>query len=284
MIYNTKELRSNLVKSLSDDVSSMTRKPVLKVLLVGDNPASVSYVTSKQRLAEQIGIDAETIKITENISQKDLNDYIEIISNQDNVDGVLLQLPLPSHLDENEALSHLNPQKDVDGLTLIQQGKLFSSTAEYKPCTPKGIMTILSDLGYHDLAGLNVVVVGRSKLVGMPVAKLCQDKNATVTICHSKTKSIKNITRNADILIVAIGRANTIDSSYISDNVKVVIDVGINRINGKLYGDCDTLDIEEKHGDTCTITSVPGGVGPMTVVSLIENTIQSARGLKTCTH
>lgn len=195
---------------------------------------------------------------------------------------MLLQLPLPSHLDENEALSHLNPQKDVDGLTLIQQGKLFSSTAEYKPCTPKGIMTILSDLGYHDLAGLNVVVVGRSKLVGMPVAKLCQDKNATVTICHSKTKNIKNITRNADILIVAIGRANAIDSSYISDNVKVVIDVGINRISGKLYGDCNTLDIEEKHGDTCTITSVPGGVGPMTVVSLIENTIQSARGLKTC--
>lgn len=277
MLYNTKELKNKLVENLKEEVSKMETKPVLKVLLVGDNPASISYVTNKQRLAEQIGIDAETIKITENISQKDLNNYIEIISNQDNVDGVLLQLPLPKHLDENEALSHLNSLKDVDGLTLEQQGRLFSTKAMYKPCTPKGIITILNDLGYEQLNGLNVVVIGRSKLVGMPVAKLCQDLGATVTICHSKTLNMKEITKNADILIVAIGKAKMIDASYISNKTKVVIDVGINRIDGKLCGDCNAQDIEDKYHDSCIITTVPGGVGPMTVVSLMENTIQSAK-------
>ena len=165
----------------------------------------------------------------------------------------------------------------VDGLTLEQQGRLFSTKAMYKPCTPKGIITILNDLGYEQLNGLNVVVIGRSKLVGMPVAKLCQDLGATVTICHSKTLNMKEITKNADILIVAIGKAKMIDSSYVSGKTKVVIDVGINRVDGKLCGDCDTQDIEDKYHNTCTITTVPGGVGPMTVVSLMENTIQSAK-------
>ena len=201
-----------------------------------------------------------------------------MISNSPDVDGVLLQLPLPQRLNADEALQYMNPEKDVDGLTLIQQGRLFSSKADMIPCTPKGILSILNDLGYNYLSGLDITVVGRSKLVGMPTAKLCQDLGATVTVCHSKTDNLREHTKHADILIVAVGKPQMIDSTYVSDKTQIVIDVGINRVDGKLCGDCQTQDIEDKYGKTCIITAVPGGVGPMTVVSLLENTLQSAKG------
>lgn len=278
MLYRTQDLKSKRVEQLKEEVSRMKNKPVLKVLLVGNDPASVAYTNNKQKLAEYVGIDTETIYITENIEQSNLNRYIELISNSPDVDGVLLQLPLPQNLNADEALQYMNPEKDVDGLTLIQQGRLFSSKADMIPCTPKGILSILNDLGYNDLSGLDITVVGRSKLVGMPIAKLCQDLGATVTVCHSKTDNLREHTKHADILIVAVGKPQMIDSTYVSDKTQIVIDVGINRVDGKLCGDCQTQDIEDKYGNTCIITAVPGGVGPMTVVSLLENTLQSAKG------
>lgn len=278
MLYRTQDLKSKRVEQLKEEISRMKNRPVLKVLLVGNDPASVAYTNNKQKLAEYVGIDAETIHITENIEQSNLNRYIELISNSPDVDGVLLQLPLPQNLDADEALQYMNPEKDVDGLTLIQQGRLFSSKADMIPCTPKGILSILNDLGYNDLSGLDITVVGRSKLVGMPIAKLCQDLGATVTVCHSKTDSLKEHTKHADILIVAVGKPQMIDSTYVSDKTQIVIDVGINRVDGKLCGDCQAQDIEDKYGKTCIITAVPGGVGPMTVVSLLENTLQSVKG------
>lgn len=278
MLYRTQDLKSERVEQLKEEVSRMKNKPVLKVLLVGNDPASVAYTNNKQKLAEYVGIDAETIYITENIEQSNLNRYIELISNSPDVDGVLLQLPLPQNLNADEALQYMNPEKDVDGLTLIQQGRLFSSKADMIPCTPKGILSILNDLGYNDLSGLDITVVGRSKLVGMPIAKLCQDLGATVTVCHSKTDNLREHTKHADILIVAVGKPQMIDSTYVSDKTQIIIDVGINRVDGKLCGDCQTQDIEDEYGKTCIITAVPGGVGPMTVVSLLENTLQSAKG------
>lgn len=278
MLYKTQGLKNKRVEQLKEEISRMKNRPVLKVLLVGNDPASISYTNNKQKLAEYVGINAETIHIAENIEQSNLNRYIELISNSPDVDGVLLQLPLPQHLDADEALQYMNPEKDVDGLTLIQQGRLFSSKADMIPCTPKGILSILNDLGYNDLSGLDITVVGRSKLVGMPIAKLCQDLGATVTVCHSKTDNLKEHTKHADILIVAVGKPQMIDSTYISDKTQIIIDVGINRVDSKLCGDCTTQDIEDKYGNTCIITAVPGGVGPMTVVSLLENTLQSAKG------
>lgn len=278
MLYKTQELKNKRVEQLKEEISRMEHKPVLKVLLVGNDPASVSYTNNKQKLAEYVGINAETIHITENIEQSNLNRYIELISNSPDVDGVLLQLPLPQNLNADEALQYMNPEKDVDGLTLIQQGRLFSSKTDMIPCTPKGILSILNDLGYNDLSGLDITVVGRSKLVGMPIAKLCQDLGATVTVCHSKTDNLREHTKHADILIVAVGKPQMIDSTYVSDKTQIVIDVGINRVDGKLCGDCQTQDIEDEYGKTCIITAVPGGVGPMTVVSLLENTLQSAKG------
>lgn len=278
MLYRTQDLKNKRVEQLKEEISRMKNKPVLKVLLVGNDPASVTYTNNKQKLAEYVGINAETIHITENIEQSNLNRYIELISNSPDVDGVLLQLPLPQRLNADEALQYMNPEKDVDGLTLIQQGRLFSSKADMIPCTPKGILSILNNLGYNDLSGLDITVVGRSKLVGMPTAKLCQDLGATVTVCHSKTDNLREHTKHADILIVAVGKPQMIDSTYVSDKTQIVIDVGINRVDGKLCGDCQTQDIEDKYGKTCIITAVPGGVGPMTVVSLLENTLQSAKG------
>ena len=246
------------------------RTPRLDTIIVGNNPASLSYIKGKQNKCLQTGIENVVHHLKEQTTQSQLEEEIQKCNENDNCDGILLQMPLPSHLDENQAIVKIAPSKDVDGLHPINIGYLFSGEPRFVPCTPLGVMKILEAL-HVDLTGKQAVVVGRSRLVGNPVAKLLQDANATVTICHSKTKDLASVTRNADILVVAMGRPQVIRSDYVKEGA-VVIDVGINRADGHLCGDVDTQDVLDK---VSYITPVPKGVGPMTICALLLNTLQS---------
>lgn len=246
------------------------RTPRLDTIIVGNNPASLSYIKGKQNKCLQAGIENVVHHLKEQTTQSQLEEEIQKCNENDHCDGILLQMPLPSHLDENQAIVKIAPSKDVDGLHPINIGYLFSGEPRFVPCTPLGIMKILEAL-HVNLTGKQAVVVGRSRLVGNPVAKLLQDANATVTICHSKTKDLASVTRNADILVVAMGRPQVIRSDYVKEGA-VVIDVGINRVDGHLCGDVDTQDVLDK---VSYITPVPKGVGPMTICALLLNTLQS---------
>lgn len=245
------------------------RVPCLAVVLVGDNPASISYVKGKKKACDSIGMDSVEITMDALTSQFVLNEKLKELSMNPQIDGILLQLPLPNHLDEDEAISNIIPEKDVDGLTVSNIGRLFLGRDCFAPCTPSGIMELLKQMKC-DPDGKHAVVVGRSKLVGTPVARLLQNANATVTICHSHTKNLREITKQADILIVAIGKAKLIDKTYVKEDA-YVIDVGVNRMeDGHLCGDVDFESVK----DACkAITPVPKGVGPMTITMLLKNTI-----------
>jgi methylenetetrahydrofolate dehydrogenase (NADP+)/methenyltetrahydrofolate cyclohydrolase len=247
------------------------RLPCLSVILVGDNPASQSYVKSKGNACKEIGIENRTIVLDGNISQEELNTVIAKENADPNVDGILVQLPLPKHLDERAALDAIDPQKDVDGLHPVNAGKLALGLDGFVPCTPQGVMELLQDAGLDDLSGKKAVVIGRSNLVGKPLSTLLTAKNATVTVLHSKSPDAPAISKEADIIVAAIGRPKLIDASYIKDGA-VVIDVGINRVDGHLCGD---VDFENVNDIASVITPVPKGVGPMTVCMLLANTIKS---------
>ena len=244
--------------------------PNLACIIVGENPASKVYVKNKQKACDYVGFASIIIDLPENASFEEVYDTITTLNNDKNVSGILLQLPLPKSLTEYEhqLIEHILPSKDVDCLTTRNLGKLFSNHKTIAPCTATGILHILK---HYDISidGKNVVVVGRSLLVGKSVAILLEEENATVTICHSHTKNLKAITKNADILVVALGKPNYITEEYVKDGA-VVIDVGINRVDDKLVGDVDFASVSPK----CSyITPVPGGVGPMTIVELLNNTL-----------
>lgn len=250
------------------------RLPVLAVVLVGDNPASQSYVRSKANACINVGMENRTITLDGNISQEELLDTVKKLNADEKVDGILVQLPLPKHLDADSVIMAIDPSKDVDGLHPVNAGNLLTGRPGFVPCTPKGIMYMLKSVGLENLAGKRAVVCGRSNLVGKPVALLLQNQNATVAIVHSKTPDIESICSQADILVVAMGRPKMVTSSWVKEGA-VVIDVGINRMeNGKLCGDVDFDDVKDK---VAAISPVPKGVGPMTVCMLLSNTLEAYR-------
>lgn len=269
MILDGKYVSDLIRARVKNEVSAIEDKITLMVILVGNDPASQVYVASKERACKRAGIASITKVLDENVSQKELIQLIKEANNDNTIHGILLQLPLPKHLNEHEVINHILPEKDVDGLTNINQGKLFAGQKTIIPCTPKGVMTILNH--YHlEVAGKNAVVIGRSILVGKPMAMLLLHENATVTMAHSRTKNLKEITKKADIIVSAVGKPNFITADMVKPEA-VVIDVGINRVQGKIVGDVDYKEVEEIAG---YITPVPGGVGPMTIASLLENVLE----------
>lgn len=276
VIYGTElaaKIRESMRQEIADLVNRGERVPCLAAVLVGNNPASISYIKGKEKACQAIGMKSVMKLLDEDITQQQLEEVLKELSEDDSVDGILLQLPLPDGLDENSAINCINPDKDVDGLTPINFGRMFLGERSFRPCTPSGIMAILDAMGC-EIEGKHAVVVGRSKLVGTPVARLLQDANATVTICHSRTKDLRRFTKEADILIAAVGKAKLFDASYIKEGAYVV-DVGVNRLDDRhLCGDVDFDDVK----DHCTaITPVPKGVGPMTITMLLKNTLIAYR-------
>ncbi len=249
-------------------VKENNKQPHLVVILIGENPASQSYVRSKERACVKAGIKSTIIRKEKDIEEKELISVIEELNADDTVHGILLQLPIPKHINEDKVLNLIDPLKDVDGFHNLNIAKLNKGQISLVPCTPLGITKIFDEYNI-DATGKHCVIIGRSQIVGKPMAALMLKRNATITICHSKTKNIKEIAKQADILIVAIGRANMVDDSYVKPGV-VVIDVGINRVDGKLTGDVAFDKVKEI---ASYITPVPGGVGPMTIACLLENTL-----------
>ncbi len=247
------------------------RSPCLAVILVGDDPASLSYIRAKEKACKEAGILSRTYMLDKTASQQEVEDVIQTCNENEQIDGILLQLPLPSSLREGHALAIINPQKDVDGLHPENVSRLHLREQGFIPCTPKGIMALLKRMGC-DPDGRHAVILGRSRLVGAPVAQLLLNENATVTICHSHTKESALFTRQADILIAALGKANYVKADMIKEGA-FIIDVGVNRLpDGHLCGDVDFASVM---GKAAAITPVPGGVGPMTIAMLLENTLQA---------
>lgn len=269
-IMDGKDLSIKIKDELKSEINSFISKPSLVVIQVGVDAASDVYVSSKKKAALEVGIDFKHLKYEENITEDILIDKINELNKDNNVDGILVQLPLPKQINEKKIINTIDPNKDVDGLTDINVGKLVNDKDCLVSCTPLGIMELLK---YYkiDLVSKHIVIVGRSSLVGKPLISLFLNNNATVTICHSKTNNLGNFTKQADILVVAVGNKHLIDSSMIKDDA-IIIDVGINRVDGKLYGDVNYDDVFSKVNH---ITPVPGGVGPMTVTMLLKNVIKS---------
>ena len=276
MIISGKELSKNIKDGLAEKVIALEkeygRTPNLVVVLIGDDPGSVSYVTGKAKAATEVGIRNTTIRRDETITQEELLSLVAELNSDDDVDGILVQLPLPKHIDEQKVIAAISPEKDVDAFHPLNVASLWLKQPCILPCTPKGIIKLLKFAGV-DIAGKEAVVVGRSNIVGQPVAKLLLEENATVTVAHSKTVNLAEVTRRADILVVAIGRERMVTADMIKPGA-VVIDVGVNRDsrNGKLCGD---VDFEAAQHVASAITPVPGGVGPMTIACLMENTVEA---------
>lgn len=273
-IIDGKLVSQKIKDTLKTEVTTLKvnkkRIPKLVVLLIGDNPASMTYVKNKEKACSYIGIESEIIK-KKNSTTEELLEIISNLNEDKSVDGILVQLPLPKNIDENKVLNSISPEKDVDGFHPINIAKLFLGETGFLPCTPSGIIELLNSISY-DLTGKEVVVIGRSNIVGKPMSLLCLQKNATVTIAHSKSKNLKEICKRADVLISAIGKANFITDEFVKKDA-VVIDVGINRDSeGKLCGDVDFTKVYDK---VSAITPVPGGVGPMTIAMLMKNTLTS---------
>ena len=275
MIISGKELSAKLKADMAVQVAGFPEKygrvPHLVVILVGDDPASVSYVKGKAKASEVVGIKNTTIRKPADITEAELLALIATLNADPEVDGILVQLPLPAHISEAKVIEAIDKTKDVDGFHPLNVAALWQKQPCTVPCTPKGIIRMLKSAGV-EISGKRAVVIGRSNIVGLPVAKLLLDENATVTIAHSRTKDLPAVTREADILVVAIGRPRFVTADMISDGA-VVIDVGVNRDpeTGKLCGDVDFAAAQQK---ASVITPVPGGVGPMTICCLMENTIE----------
>ncbi|MER1989618.1 bifunctional methylenetetrahydrofolate dehydrogenase/methenyltetrahydrofolate cyclohydrolase FolD [Solibacillus isronensis] len=275
VIINGKEIGQEIRTGVATRVQALKEKgitPGLAVILVGDNPASKTYVANKQKSCEQIGMYSELVKLPEDISEQALLEKIRELNERASIHGILVQLPLPKHINEDKVIQTISPEKDVDGFSPISVGKMMLGQDTYLPCTPYGVMKMLEHAGI-DVAGKHAVIVGRSHIVGKPMGQLLLQKDATVTYTHSKTPDLPSFTKQADILIAAVGRANFITSEHIKEGA-VVIDVGINRNqDNRLCGDVDFDDVQ---GIASHITPVPGGVGPMTITMLLENTVQAA--------
>lgn len=266
-----KEIKENVRERVAEAVETYGRAPHLVVILVGEDPASQSYVKGKGKDAEEVGFKSTTIRKPDTITEEELLSLIKDLNKDDEVDGILVQLPLPKHIDEDKVIETIDKSKDVDGFHPANVAALWQKRPCTYPCTPKGIIKLLDKAGV-EIAGKNAVVIGRSNIVGLPAAKMLLDRNATVTIAHSRTKDLAKVASEADILVVAIGRPKFVTSDMVKDGA-ALIDVGVNRDpeSGKLCGDVDFSECESK---ASVITPVPGGVGPMTRACLMENTLE----------
>ncbi len=270
VIIDGKAAAQSIKKKLADLTAGMTSKPGIAVLQVGENPASQSYVNSKEKDSQEAGFYSEIFRLSENTTQEALIKRVEDLNARKEINGILVQLPLPKHMDSDTVLNKINVLKDVDGFTYISAGRLMSGKPAFVACTPKGIMKLIEETK-EKIEGKTAVVIGRSNIVGKPMAMLLLNANATVTICHSKTKNLKEVCASADILVAAIGRAKFVTADMVKSGA-IVIDVGINRVDGKLVGDVDFENVKDK----CSfITPVPGGVGPMTRAMLMQNTYEA---------
>ena len=276
VIIDGKELAKKIRANLKIECEELKKKNInskLAVIMVGEDPASKVYVRNKSRACEDVGIKYEEYLLDLNTTQKELVELIEKLNNDKTINGILLQSPIPSSLDINEAFRTISPEKDIDGFNPVNVGKLVLNQDTFVSCTPYGIMKMFEEYNI-DLTGKNVVILGRSNIVGKPLIHCCLNKNATVTSCHSKTQNLAQKAKEADVLISAIGKANFVTADMVKDGA-VVIDVGINRLdNGKITGDVDFESVKEK---ASYITPVPGGVGPMTIAMLMNNVIKATK-------
>ena len=275
-IINGKEIAAAVRQEICKEVEELKEKgfvPGLAVILVGDNQASQTYVRNKEKACLDLGMHSVLIKKPATLSQEELIENINELNQDDSIHGILVQLPLPNHIDEKAIIEAISPDKDVDGFHPINIGRMMTGQSAFLPCTPYGVMVMLQHINYN-LEGKHVVVVGRSNIVGKPQGQLMLNANATVTICHSKTKDLAYYTKQADVIVAAVGKRNTITADHIKEGA-VIIDVGMNRNDeGKLCGDVDYEGVLEK---ASYVTPVPGGVGPMTITMLMKNTVQSAQ-------
>jgi len=275
-IIDGKFISVQVKEKIKIEVNELKKKNVdvgLAVVIVGDNPASRVYVNAKKKACEEVGINSYEFALPENSSQEDLVELINELNSDDKINGILVQLPLPKHINENEIINAISYEKDVDAFHPINVGKIMIGDYNYLPCTPAGVMELIKSTGIT-IAGKECGIVGRSNIVGKPMSMLLLNESGTVTICHSKTKDLKETCKRADILIAAVGVPNLIKADMVKEGA-VVIDVGINRLeNGKLCGDVDFENVKNVAG---FITPVPGGVGPMTIAMLLKNTLTSAK-------
>jgi methylenetetrahydrofolate dehydrogenase (NADP+)/methenyltetrahydrofolate cyclohydrolase len=275
-IIDGKLIAERMRETIAADTAALTAKgtiPGLAVVLVGEDPASRVYVSMKEKACEKAGIFSDEHKLSEQTTEAELLNLIDALNKDERIDGILVQLPLPGHIDESKVLEAISPKKDVDGFHPYNVGRLVTGNPLFQPCTPYGVMKMLEQTGV-DLKGKEVVVVGRSNIVGKPVALMCLAEHATVTICHSRTKDLADQVRRADVVIAAVGRPEMIKGDWIKPGA-VVIDVGVNRVGEKkLVGD---VEFEAAKARASAITPVPGGVGPMTITMLLYNTVESAK-------
>ena len=272
-LIDGKEIALKIRADIKQEIAALKIRPGLAAILVGENPASKVYVRNKRKACEEAGIVSSEHALPEHTSEADLLSLIDKLNNDPAIHGILVQLPLPKSLNERKVLDAVTPEKDIDGFHYMNVGKLVANENGFYPCTPLGVIALLKAMEVT-IAGSHAVVVGRSNIVGKPMALLLLHENATVTICHSKTKNLPEICRQADILVAAIGKAKFVTADMVKEGA-VVIDVGINRTEaGKLVGDVNFEAVSEK---TFAITPVPGGVGPMTIAMLLKNTLQSAK-------
>ena len=283
IIIDGKQVAADIRAEVAQKVAALKKNgknACLAVILVGENPASVSYVTGKQKALVEVGMQDRSVHLPENTSEEDLLKLIDQLNNDDTVHGILVQLPLPKHINEDKVIMAISPEKDVDGFHPVNVGNMMIGRPGFLPCTPHGIIVLLQRMGI-ETSGKHAVVIGRSNIVGKPVSVLLAQKsvNCTVTLCHTGTKNLPEITKQADIVVVASGHPHTLTGDMIKEGA-VVIDVGVNRIPDsskksgyRLVGDCDFDDLKEK---ASFITPVPGGVGPMTIAMLMVNTLESA--------
>ena len=275
-LISGKEVSAKIRRKLSENVNAYREKygtvPGLAVVIVGEDPASQVYVRNKHKACAEVGMYSEVIELSETTTEDELLSIVHKLNDRQDIHGILVQLPLPAHLSSDTVIANIKPEKDVDAFHTVNVGKIMLGKYDFLPCTPAGVMALLADAGI-DPAGKECVVVGRSNIVGKPMAMLLLHENATVTVCHSKTRDLPGVTRRADILVVAVGRANFIRGDMIKEGA-VVIDVGMNRRpDGKLTGDVNFEECEKK---ASYITPVPGGVGPMTITMLLQNTLKAA--------
>ena len=267
--YLSEKIRAE-IKSQVEEISKEGRAPSLSVILVGNDPASKVYVGSKGKACESVGMKSNTYELPETTTNEEVLELIKALNESDKVDGILVQVPLPKHLDQERIIKTISPMKDVDGFLEASVGKLYLNEDGFLPCTAWGIIELIKSTG-SEISGKHAVIIGRSNIVGKPLSLLLLRENATVTVCHSKTKDIKSHTKMADIVIVAIGQKEFLTGDMVKDGA-IVIDVGMNRVDGKLYGDVNFAEVSQK---ASFITPVPGGVGPMTITMLLKNTLKA---------
>lgn len=268
----SQEILDKIKEKVDNLKNSNKRVPGLAVIIVGNNPASKIYVNSKVKACEKVGFYSKAIFLDENISQAELLENIQALNNDKNIDGILVQLPLPKHLNEDEICNAIDTSKDVDGFKAENLGKVMLGKEDgMVPCTPQGIIYLLDSIKDINLYGMNGVVIGRSNIVGKPISSLLINRGVTTTVCNSRTKNIKDVLRNADIIVAALGKPKFLKENMVKEGA-IIIDVGINRVDGKLCGDVDYENVSKL---ASFITPVPGGVGPMTIAMLLNNTLRA---------